>query len=324
MNSLSSLQIRTYHRLGQRGAIFGMSILDEVQNNPKIIVLTADLASLSGLDRFINKYPDNFFNIGIAEQNMVGIAAGLSSEGYIPIATTYATFISLRSCEQIRHYLGYMDLKVIIIGSGAGLIQSYSGNTHYAIEDIAIMRSIPNMTVFSPSDAGQAAKLLETAISINGPVYIRLTGGLNCPIVYKEDYTLEIGKSITVKEGKDITIFATGIMVYNSLQAADLLQAKGISACVVDVHTIKPIDIQTIKDCADSRLFVSVEEHNIIGGLGGAISEVLSEAGNQSPLLRLGIKDTFSKAGDYQYLLGQNRLLPEQITEDIVDKYVVI
>jgi len=321
MAELNSLQARVYSKLGQSGSIFGLSLLELAKENPEIIALTSDMASAAGLERFKNTYPDRFFNVGIAEQNLVGIASGLSHEGYKPVITAQSAFLSMRSGEPIRQYLAYMKSNVIAVGIGAGFALNFFGNTHYAIEDIAIMRSIPNMTVLSPSDAGQAAKIFEAAVKLNTPVYIRLVGGTNCPIVYKEDYDLQIGKSILVKDGSDITIFATGIMVYNALKAAESLEEKGISIKVVDVHTIKPLDTQIIRDSVLSRLFVSIEEHNIIGGLGGAVSEYLSEEGCAIPLLRLGVKDTFCKVGDYNYLLEQNRLTPELLAEDILSKY---
>lgn len=318
---ITSLNSKIYSRLGQRGSVFGMAVLDAVENDPKNIVLTADLAFLSGLDRFIKKYPDNFINVGIAEQNMLGISAGLASEGFKPIVTTYATFLTLRSCEQIRHYLGYMDLKVIIIGSGAGLVQAFSGNTHYSIEDIAVMRAIPNITILSPSDAGQAVKAFEAALQEKHSVYIRLSGGLGCPIVYHEDFDFKIGNPIVLTKGNDITVFATGMMVASSLKVSAILGEVGLSVKVVDVHTIKPISDSVIKGNDSSKLLVTIEEHNIIGGLGGAIAETLATRGNAPPLLRLGIKDQFSIVGDYEFLLSQNRLQPEQIAEDILNIY---
>jgi transketolase len=284
--------------------------------------LTADLAYLSGLERFINKYPERFLNIGIAEQNMLGISAGLAQEGKIVFATTYATFISMRSCEQMRHYLGYMKSNVKIVGSGAGLIMTYSGNTHYAIEDIAIVRAIPNITILSPADATESVKIALAAAQHDGPVYIRLTGGLNNPMVYKDDYDFEIGKAITIANEGDITIFATGTMVFNSIEAAKILKEKGIHVRIVNMHTIKPIDSNSINNAnKQSKLLVSVEEHSSIGGLGGAIAEHLCSQTQHAPLLKLGIADQFRHAGDYNYLLGQNGLLPEQIAAAIEQKY---
>lgn len=322
MTTYSITKITTFSRLGQRGSVFGMSVLDAMKDDPRFIVLTADLALLSGLDRFSKMYPDNLVNVGIAEQNMLGIAAGLAAEGYKPVVTTYATFITLRSCEQIRHYLGYMNLKVIVIGTGAGLIQGFSGNTHYSIEDLAVMRAIPNLTVLSPSDAGQAVKAFEAAQAVENSVYIRLTGGLGCPIVYQNDYEFRIGYPIIAREGADVAIFATGQMVASSLKAAGLLEEHGISTRVVDVHSIKPMIGTEILRLLSPKLNVTVEEHNIYGGLGGAISEILSDQGGTPPLLRLGIQDKFSRVGDYNFLLSENRLEPEQITADILKKYI--
>lgn len=323
MLTFNSLNFRTWAKLGQRGAFFGIAVFEVVEQFENTMILTADLAYLSGLERFINKHPDKFLNIGIAEQNMLGISAGLAQEGKIVYATTYATFISMRSCEQLRHYLGYMKSNVKIVGTGAGLIMTYSGNTHYTIEDLAIVRAIPNITILSPADATESVKIALAAAQHNGPIYIRLTGGLNNPIVYKDDYIFEIGKAITLTNEGDITIFATGTMVYNSLEAAKILKEKGIQARVVNMHTIKPIDTNCINNANGiSKLLVSVEEHSKIGGLGGAIAEHLSSEFNHAPLLRLGIADQFRHAGDYNYLLGLNELLPEQIAFNIEQKYI--
>jgi transketolase len=326
MLSFNSLNFRTWSKLGQRGAFFGLAVFEVVEQHDNVMILTADLAYLSGLERFIKRYPNKFLNVGIAEQNMLGISAGLAQEGKIIFATTYATFITMRSCEQMRHYMGYMKSNVKLVGTGAGLIMTYSGNTHYTIEDLSIVRAIPNITVIGPADATEAVKVALATADFNGPVYIRLTGGLNAPIVYKEDYEFKIGKAVVLTNVKgDVTIFANGTMVTNSLDAVQLLKEKGIYVNVVNIHTIKPIDNECIDDFNKcSILLVSVEEHSKIGGLGGAISEYLSSKNQHAPLLRLGIEDIFRHAGDYHYLLGQNRLLPEQIAFDIEQKYLTL
>lgn len=315
--SINSLKARTFSKLGQRGSIFGMAIFDVIEEAPELVVLTADLALLSGLDRFKTQHPDKFYNIGIAEQNMMGVAAGLCAEGQKPIVTTYATFLSLRSCEQARHYMGYMNLNMVLVGSGAGFAMGFSGNTHYSIEDLAIMRAIPNIVVLSPSDATLAVKAFEAAVNSNRPVYIRLTGGLNCPIIYKDDFEYEIGKAITLREGKDIQIIATGIMVHRAIQAAQLLEGKGISSEVVDMHTIKPFDSSIISN--DKKLIVTVEEHNIIGGLGGAVAEQMTEKGISTKLLRFGIQDQFLKSGDAEFLMEQCGLTANAIANRILE-----
>lgn len=310
---------RVYFRLGQSGSIFGMELMEQAGNYP-FKVLSSDMSVVAGLDRFKKEYPDNFYNVGIAEQNLLGVAAGLDSEGFKTIAVAQACFISMRSFEQVRQYLGYMGGKVMCVGINSGFSLTFFGNTHYAIEDMALMRSVPNMTVLSPADAGEAVKLFDAALKVDGPVYLRLSGSLNTPIVYKEDYELKIGQAITLKEGDDIAILATGLMVSNALKAAELLLEKGITATVVDVHTIKPIDKDTIQKNCGKKLLVSVEEHNVVGGLGTAIADVLSEQRNSAPLLKLGVQDHFMPVGDYNYLVEQAGLTPEQIAASIENK----
>lgn len=318
MIPLNKFNARAYARLGQRGSVFGMAACEAAEEDEKFVLLTADLGQLSGMDRFIKMYPQQFINTGIAEQNMLGITAGLSAEGFHPVASTYATFISMRSCEQIRHYFGYMGQKAVIIGSGAGLCQGYAGNTHYAIEDLSIVRAIPGISIMSPADAGSAVKIFKTALKAKNTVYIRLTGNLNSPIIYKEDHNFEIGRAIKIKEGKDVTMFATGTMVSNTIKVAEILQQQGISAAVVDVYSIKPFDKAVVMAAQTSKLLVSVEEHNIHGGLGSVIAEALTEQVSMPRLLRLGIRDVFNLAASYDYLLSQNRLRPEQIAKDIL------
>lgn len=318
---INKINARTFSRLGQSGSIFGMGLLDLIKTNPEILVLSSDMSRPAGLERFKTQYPDNFYNVGIAEQNLLGIAAGLASENRQVIVTAQAAFLSMRSCEQMRQYLGYMKFNIIAIGISAGFALTFFGNTHYAIEDMSVLHAIPGITILSPSDAGQAYKAFFAAAQLNKPVYMRLTGTLNNPVVYTDDYDFVIGKSIQIKDGKEVAVFATGSMVYSVLQAAELLEEKGLSIGVADVHTIKPLDKESITKKLDSKLLVSVEEHSIIGGLGGAMAEFLAEEASAPPLLRLGVKDTFSKPGDYPYLLEQNRLTPELIAEDILWKY---
>lgn len=311
---------KVYSKLGQCGSVFGLSLMDECKKWP-IKVLSADMSVVAGLGRFKDVYHDSFFNVGIAEQNLIGMSAGFSSEGFMPIAVAQATFITMRCFEQVRQYLGYMHYKVIVVGINSGFALTFFGSTHYAIEDMAVMRSIPNMVVLSPADAGSAVMAFESALKCKEPVYIRLTGGLNCPIVYKEPFDYQIGKSNVIIEGTDVVIYATGVMVSHAIKAVSLLQTSSISVKVVDMHTIKPIDRMEIEADLDCKLMVSLEEHNVIGGLGGAVSEVLSDYANSPVLLKLGVHDAFGTVGDYEYLLSQNRLLPDQIAEDIKNKY---
>lgn len=318
MRDITRQLARIYSRLGQRGAIFGMAINDAYALDNDLVVMTADLATLSGMERYVKTVaPYRFINAGIAEQNLLGMAAGLSAEGLHPVVTTYATFLTMRACEQIRHFMGYMSLPIIAIGSGAGLSQGFAGNTHYTIEDISMMRAIPNIKIFSPADAASAVKLFELSMETREPIYMRLMGGMNMPMVYTEDAPFSFGGSNIIREGKDISILATGTMVYNAVKVADLLQEKGISVQVVDMYSIKPIDSQLISKVMNQSLIVTLEEHSKIGGLGAAVAEEISSVPHKCRLLRLGISDRFDLAGDYEFLLTQNRLMPEQIVEDI-------
>ena len=319
MFEITRMTARTCSMLGQRGSIFGFAVLKAAKDDDRFLLLTADLATLSGMDRYCKTYPDQFINVGIAEQNMIGIAAGMAAEGFHPVVTTYATFITMRSCEQIRHYLGYMHQKVIVIGSGAGLSQGFAGNTHYTIEDISMMRAIPNLQILSPADAASAVKLFNVALESKLPVYIRLTGNLNCPVAYKEDAQFEIGKSNRLTVGKDVTIYACGTMVTTALKVAKILSEQAIEVSVVDMYSIKPIDKEAVLAGKDARLLVTLEEHSKIGGLGAAVAEIVAERLRQSRLLRLGIADVFDLAGDYDRLLEQNRLTASQIVEDIMN-----
>lgn len=319
MINFKSMNVRMWSMLGQRGT-FGTVMLELGANIDNLMVLTADLLTTSGLDRFKKTYPGKFLNIGIAEQNMLGIAAGLGKEGYVVFATTFATFAAMRSLEQVRVHMGYMGLNVKLVGLASGFAMGMFGNTHYGIEDIALIRAIPNLVLLSPADCVEVAKATETAALYHGPVYLRLTGVMNNPMVYKDDYHFEIGKAITLRQGSDITIIATGSMVYQAIEAANLLDDRSISASVVNMHTIKPLDTSVIDEACNKKLIVTVEEHNTIGGLGSAVSEYKSRISNAPRQLFIGIPDTFPTAGDYQYLLKQNSLTASQIAGRITSE----
>ena len=315
-----SVDIRTWSILGMRGT-FGTYLYNLSKENEDIVALTADLAITSGLKKFFDNNPDRSYNIGIAENNMIGIAAGMADEGKVPFATTFSNFAALRSCEHIRHFMGYMNCNVKLVGIGAGFAMELFGNTHYAIEDMAVVRSIPNVVLLSPADGLELTKCVKAAYEHEGPVYIRLTGVMNHPVVYKEDYDFEIGKAVVIRDGSDVTLYATGSMVSVTLKAADILEEKGISCRVVDVHTVKPIDKECILANKDCKLYVSVEEHRINGGLGSAIADVMAETGEKMPaLLKLGCNEEFKRAGTYPYMLEQYRLTPELIAEDVMQK----
>lgn len=314
----SKINAKIFSRLGHRGS-FAMTLMELAETMPNLSVMTADLATLTGLERFIEKHADKFYNLGIAEQNMIGVASGMAKEGFVVFATTYANFITMRSFEQIRMNLGYMKANVKIVGTGGGISMAMSGNSHYGIEDIAIMRAIPNMTVVAPCDGFSISKCITAAANSDKPMYIRLTGGANAPIVYDTDFDFEIGKGITLRKGKEVAIFAHGTMVYESLLAADILKDKiGIDCTVVDMHTAKPLDTDIVeRACQESKLIVSVEEHSVIGGLGGAIAEYTATLKARPPQLFLGLPDMYGKAGEYEFLLDKYGLTAQKIAQSI-------
>ncbi|MCK9310117.1 MAG: transketolase [Candidatus Cloacimonetes bacterium] len=316
MIEYTSRNIRTWSMLGSCGA-FGIAAMELPNIDDRCIVLTSDLCTYSSLDRFKTKYPDRFFNVGIAEQNMVGIAGGLAKENFIPFATTYATFAATRCADQVRVNMGYMKLGIKLVGLTAGLSVGILGATHMSVEDIAVMRAIPNIVILSPADCMESIKAVIASAEIESPVYLRLSGTMNNPIVYKEDYNFEIGKAITLREGDDVVIIATGTMVYNSCRAAELLEEKGVSCRVIDMHTIKPLDENEVQKACNAKLIVTVEEHSMIGGLGGAVAECLAGMNRHPPLLRVGLPDIFMHAGTYEHLVEKCGLCPPSISDSI-------
>ena len=302
---------------GQGGSVFGITLMELMGQRNDLIVLSSDMSTPAGLDKFKAAYPDHFMNMGIAEQNMIGTAAGLAEEGYKPICVAQACFVTMRSFEQVRQYCGYMQLPMVIIGIGSGVSLQYMGNTHYAIEDLALMRTIPGMEVIAPCDSYEAVKAFEYAVNSKHPVYIRLFGGTAIPAVFNEETDFAFGKAIKLKEGKDVQIIAIGSMVGNAMKVAEELEAEGIEASLTDMHTIKPFDSETIEK--DKKLIVTLEEHNIIGGLGSAVAEALSLYSNHPKLLKLGISDRFVPVGSYKYLLQQCGLDIESIKNDIIN-----
>ncbi len=320
MYKFSSTDIRTWALLGQRGTL-GKVLYDMIGERKNIIAMTADQGALIGFHRIQNQYPDNFINMGISEQNAIGVAAGLSNEGYIPFLAFQAAFTSLRCADQTHVAMAYMGLNIKLIGIFSGLTQGDCGPTHYALHDIALYRSFPKVTVLSPSDATQMVKVLQATSEVFSPTYIRIGGPNNLPIVYKEDFDFQIGKAITLREGKDVAIIATGSMVYNSLKAAEILSSKGISSTIMDMHTIKPLDKQAVKESLSHKLIVTVEEHSIYGGLGGAVAENLSLLKKRPPHLIIGTQGEYPHAASYSYLLEQAGLTPEKIALKIENTY---
>lgn len=321
MTALTRANIRTWSMLGSAGT-FGQAALALPKLQPEAVVLTADLRNFSGLDRFQATYPDRLINVGIAEQNMVGIAAALCNEGFTTFATTYATFASARSADAVRVNMGYMGLGVKLVGLGAGFSVGVLGPTHISIEDIAFMRAMPNVTVISPADCAETVKAVLALATHPGPAYLRLGGNVPHPLVYTEDYEFTIGRAIRLREGPDITIVATGPVVHEALGAARELEASGLDVGVVNMHTIKPLDSQMLEEVYGStRLLVTVEEHSLIGGLGSAVAEHKSGFASTPPQLMLGIRDFFPHAGDYPHLLSGAGLTAPQIAASIQERW---
>mgnify|MGYP001416090832 FL=1 len=316
---INERNIKMWSTIGSR-ATFGLAAFDLAKSVDNLMVLTCDVSTSAGLDRYRKTYPEKYLDLGIAEQNMIGVAAGLASEGYKVVTTTFAPFQTMRCCEQIKVNLGYMKQNVCTVGIASGLALGALGYTHCCIEDLSIMRSIPEIVVISPADSVETIKALEAAIRLEKPSYIRLTGTSNNSIIYNKDYDFNIGKSIILKEGTEIVIFSTGAILKECMDAAAVLEQKKVSTRVVNMHTIKPIDKEEILKACKSKLIVSVEEHNIIGGLGSAIAEYKSTINNSPPQLFLGINDYYSKGGTYNYLKNKHRLTSEKIVEDILIK----
>ena len=277
--------------------------LAEFGADTNIVVLDADLSKSTKTDTFKKKYPERFFNMGIAEGNMMAVAAGLATCGKTVFASTFAIFAAERACEQVRNSICYPKLNVKIGATHAGLSVGEDGASHQAVEDMAIMRSLANMTVISPADAVETKAAVKAAIEYKGPVYLRL-GRLAVPVIYDEStYKFELGKGVVISEGSDVTIFATGLMVHTAIEAVKLLADEGISARLVDIHTIKPIDKELIMEsAAKTGALVTVEEHNIIGGLGSAIAEVASQ-NCPVPMKFVGVNDSFGRSGKPNLLL---------------------
>jgi transketolase len=282
--------------------VYGQALVALADQHPEVVALTADLMLSHQLKGFKEAHPERFFNVGIAEANLMGVAAGLALDGKLPFATTFAAFASMRAHEQVRSDIAYPGLPVKIVGTMGGLSGGTAGPTHAGMEDIGTMRMMPGMTVVAPSDPLHLSQFVEQAYRIPGPVYIRLGRG-NDPIVYPPGEQVQIGSAVTVATGSDVTIISTGVMLRGALLAAGTLADEGISAGVIDMHTIKPLDVDAVLRAARSTgAIVTVEDHLVTNGLGSAVAECLAESGVACRLARLGIPDVFSVIGPPQEL----------------------
>lgn len=296
---------------------YGEALVEMGEKDLRIVVLDADLSKSTKTAKFGELFPERFFNMGIAEADMMGTAAGLAASGLIPFASTFAVFATGRVFDQIRSSIAYPSLNVKIVATHAGITVGEDGASHQAVEDIALMRALPNMTVIVPADAWETKKAVEAAVNYEGPVYIRL-GRSGVPVLFSEQDTFTLGKGVVLREGSDAAIIATGIMVSAALEAAENMSANGVQARVINISTLKPLDTEIIIQAArETGHIVTAEEHSIIGGLGSATAEVLAENCPVN-LKRIGIKDTFGESGPPDLLLQKYGLTAEAIEKAVL------
>jgi len=283
---------------------YGQALADYGEINPDVVVLDADVSASTQTHYFAARFPDRFFNIGVAEAGMVDVAVGFALGGKIPFANTFASLISLRAAEQVRTCVAYARTNVKLAAAYSGLSDSKDGPTHHSVFDLGVMRAMPNLTVVVAADASEARKLVPAVAEYDGPVYLRLSRA-EVPVVFGDDHQVEIGKGNVLQDGTDVTLVATGVMVSRAVLAAEQLKGKGVRARVLSLHTIKPLDDELILAAAEETgALVTVEEHSIIGGLGGAVTELLSGE-LPVPVVRVGIRDTFTDTGPYEALLDR-------------------
>lgn len=293
---------------------FGEEIVELGKNNDKIYVIDNDIGKSCKTSAFMKALPQQYINVGIAEQNGAGVAAGLATCGKIPFVVTYAVFGSLRMCEQIRQEVCYPNLNVKFACSHGGVTPANDGASHQAIEDMGVLRTIPNMTIIMPADYYAAKKLVKAAAEMYGPVFLRFTRD-NIPVIYDENTEFEIGKAVKLSDGKDVAIIANGDTVRLAIEAKETLEKEGISVRLLDMHTIKPLDKEEVISCInDIGKIITVEDHNIINGLGSAVCEVAAEMG-KGKVYRIGIQDQFGQSAPYERLLAMNGITVENIIE---------
>lgn len=318
MIEYNAKNIKRWMMLGTRNA-FGTFLTDLAADDKSIMALTADFTKSTGLTKFKELYPDRFLSTGIAEQNMISLASGLSTGGKNVFACSFASFATTRCYEQIKVNLGYMQHNVKVVGIASGLGVSHQGNTHFGLDDVSLMRAIPNLTIVVPSDCTEVAKATEALVNYKGPAYLRLVGEGFVPIVNPEDYEFEIGKGVVKREGGDVLIVANGTMVNQSLKVATSLSDKGIEATVINMHTVKPLDKDILSDnIKGKKLIVTIEEAQVKGGLGSAVAEFICTQKDAPKMMILGVQDIFPHAGSYPYLLDQCGLSVEKIEQSII------
>jgi transketolase len=308
-------KLQEWSKLGHRN-VLGDTLVMLGAEYPDMVTVTADLTPTARLTGFKDTYPDRFFDVGIAEQNLIDFTAGLAVEGIRPFAVGLAAIVPMRPAEQMRVGLGYMNLSATVVGIEAGVRFGPLGNTHYAMDDIAVVRAIPNFTIICPSDPLQVHKALVASAEHEGPVYIRLTGGPGFPVMYSEDFDFQIGKAVEYRAGSDVAFISTGAQLSDAVGAADLLEKRGITARVIDMHTVKPLDTEMLDSLfAENKLIVTVEEHSSIGGLGGAVAEYKAGFANTPKQVFASLGDKFQKLGDHAFLCKENGLKAPELAD---------
>ena len=291
----------------QTAEIYGQALVELGKAHPEVVALTADLAKSTKIGDFMKQFPERFFNVGIAEQNMFGIAAGMARAGLVPFLSTFSQFASLRSADQLSTDLCYQNVNAKVIATHSGTSFGQAGSTHHAISDLAVARSLPNLTVICPADGMETYNAVMAAYNTPGPFYIRINRGFDNTLYTTRDYGFEVGKAVTVHEGTDITVIACGSCVFQAYQAAEFLEnADGFKVRVLDMHTIKPIDKEAIlKAVMDTRRIITVEDHNVLGGLGSAVAEVVVESGKGCAFKKLGVQDKFAPIGLHEDIMAE-------------------
>lgn len=322
MLEISKRNARSWSRIGAR-AFYGTAFSSIAAENDNVIGMSADLGRSSGLARFASEYPNQFINTGIAEQNMVGTAAGLSRMGFDVFASTFAPFASLRAGEMVRMNMGYMHEPVKLVALGSGLAMAFLGNSHYGLEDVGVMRTVPDLTIISPADCAEIMKTIAACVGFNHPVYIRLTGASNMPVVYEEDYDFQIGKAVWIRPAQPTTIISAGTTVGHALQAANQMKEQGTTVGLLNMHTIKPLDAEAIAYCvANCEQICLIEEHTSVGGLGSAVLQHINEYHHdyRGRVWLHSIGDRYVETGNYAYLLKKNKLDAEGIRQFLMER----
>ncbi len=315
---INQSQNKEWSRMGPR-AMFGQFMIEIAKKNEKLIVLSADLGRSSGLDRFKSMFPKNYLSVGISEQNLIGVASGLSREGYKVFVTSFAPFLSMRASEHVRMNLGYMKSPVNLVALGSGVSMGFLGNSHFGLEDISIIRSIPNISISSPSDPGELKKILfDYSFNSRGPSYIRLTGIPGSPYVYKKNYNYKIGHPVTLTNGDKLLILSTGSVTARVLKAVEELNKKNTGIKLLNIHSLRPINAKLLNEIKKFKKIITVEEHSVIGGLYSIISDLVSRHNLKKEIKPISLPAKFGPTGTYEYLLNFYNLNEEKIKNQIL------